>query len=483
MAEMENIDTNKTCKLIYGSYRELPKPPIQPQYPNSLHNVTCSPRILYQQGMYAKEGVVLCEIPTAGGHRIAVYAFFDISNYKFSLQKELRVKDFADIIPIYMSPNLRANIILINPNNPIPYVATAVWNPAFWSRAPDLNHKLDDLYLQKYERMTAGITSRAAPTLANPNLPLPVLYGQGPPPGRALPPSVAVARPQAPPKLYWSRKELLREVVGRVTSIIDENYGLAVVKFASPVPPYDRHRAIVLFDTCDLWLGEHTATELGTNLSGCMREGDYIKVKALLVPESENDKNIRYLATGVVTGRTKNEVRNMPLPEQDRLENIDKIHPDKLNNFYQVVSVVCANLPGVAEDEVEGVSTDEETLPKSFDISEGSDFRRPTDTDRHFSRNSMMSMDAFEEERETKKNAKALECQNNRRKMGYSKEARDKLLGEMKLPNQLMWKCVDCQISCAKPGMEKHITLKTHWDKVFENYCKKLDGMRQAPVY
>ena len=72
----------------------------------------------------------------------------------------------------------------------------------------------------------------------------------------------------------------------------------------------------------------------------------------------------RYLATGVVTGRTKQEVRGLPLPEQEKLEHIDRIHPDKLNNFYQVVSVVCANLPGDAEDEVKGVSTDEESLPK-----------------------------------------------------------------------------------------------------------------------
>ena len=298
MTEMEKVDVNMTCKLIYGSYRELPKPPIQPQYPTSLPSVACSPRVLYQQGMYAKEGVLLCQIPTAGGHRIAVYAFFDISNYKFSLKSELRVKDFGDNIPVYTSPSLRANIVLINPGNPIPYVATAVWNPALWSRAPDLNHKLDDLYIQKYERMTAMITNRAPPALPSVvGLPQPMLYGQSAaPPPQAVPvhhrPEPVAQRPP-PPKLCWSRKELLREVVGRVTSIIDENYGLAVVKFASPMPPHDRHRAIVLFDTCDLWLGEHTATELGTNLSGCMREGDYIKVKALLVPESENAKNIR----------------------------------------------------------------------------------------------------------------------------------------------------------------------------------------------
>ena len=183
----------------------------------------------------------------------------------------------------------------------------------------------------------------------------------------------------------------------------------------------------------------------------------------------------------MVAGKTKAEVRNMPLPEQERLENIDRIHPDKLNNFYQVVSVVCANIPGDAEDEARDISTDEESRPKKFthSMSEGGAAER----DQHFSRSSMMSLDAFNEEREKKKNAKALECQNMRRKVGYSKETRESLLADMKLPNQLMWKCTDCQITCAQPGMEKHITLKTHWDKVSENYARKLDGMRPTVNY
>ena len=187
----------------------------------------------------------------------------------------------------------------------------------------------------------------------------------------------------------------------------------------------------------------------------------------------------------MVSGRTKSEVRHLPLPDQERLENIDRIHPDKLNNFYQVVSVVCANIPGEAEEEAEGVSTDEETLPA-----------RPVTWPRggpqtngpppvgggqpamdQFSRSSMMSMDAFEEEREKKKNAKAMECLHERRKMAYCKESRERVLGAMKLPNQLMWKCVECQITCAKPGMEKHIQLKAHWDKVLVCYNLKLDAM------
>jgi hypothetical protein len=200
--------------------------------------------------------------------------------------------------------------------NPIPYVATAVWNTKLWNRYPDFVSKLDDLYIQKYERITALITSSSsvsvppaapfAPPPLKPAVPVDAIASAFPPPPpipvpfiptlSAPPPPQPVLTappPMAPPRVLWTRQELLKDQVGKVTSIIDDNYGLAVVRFASERNPRDRYRAIVLFDTCDLWLGEHTATELNLTLGQCMQEGDYIKVKALLVPESENLKNIR----------------------------------------------------------------------------------------------------------------------------------------------------------------------------------------------
>jgi len=195
----------------------------------------------------------------------------------------------------------------------VPYVATAVWNTKLWSRSPEFVSKLDDLYIQKYERITALIcnsnsTTALAPPPGNPLIasdaiasaypppppvPVPYLRAQPPPASAPAPSSYAAPPPAPPPRVLWTRKDLLKDQVGKVTSIIDDNYGLAVVRFACPSSPRDRFRAIVLFDTCDLWLGEHTATELSLNLGQVMKEGDYIKVKALLVPESENQKNIR----------------------------------------------------------------------------------------------------------------------------------------------------------------------------------------------
>jgi hypothetical protein len=55
----------------------------------------------------------MCEIPLETGHHIAAYAYFNISNYKFSLQKELRTKDLSETIPLFSNPALKAHIVLI----------------------------------------------------------------------------------------------------------------------------------------------------------------------------------------------------------------------------------------------------------------------------------------------------------------------------------------------------------------------------------
>ena len=91
-----------------------------------------------------------------------------------------------------------------------------------------------------------------------------------------------------------------------------------------------------------------------------MSEADYVKMRGILVPQSENRKNIRYLATSLVSGKSRRVVSHMKLPELEPLDNIDQIHPSKINNFYTVVSAVCSNIPGDGEEECRGVSTDED---------------------------------------------------------------------------------------------------------------------------
>ena len=45
----------------------------------------------------------------------------------------------------------------------------------------------------------------------------------------------------------------------------------------------------------------------------------------------------------------------MAMPETEPLENLDQIHPSKINNFYAVVAAVCHGIPGDAEEEYRGV--------------------------------------------------------------------------------------------------------------------------------
>ena len=88
---------------------------------------------------------------------------------------------------------------------------------------------------------------------------------------------------------------------------------------------------------------------------------------------------------------------------------------------------------------------------------------------------SSLSLDAAEAAKEKKRLAKANECLQRRRKLGYDRAEREALLLELKLKNQLLWRCRECNITCGKAGMEKHVVSKTHWDKVLDNYKKLLE--------
>ena len=479
------LDHCNSRQLTYGSYKPLPTPPFIPSLPQYLPSVRVRVQLLYQQGFWIREGVVKFELPTHIGHKILNYAFFDMSCYKFSLRQELRVRDLAAVCPVYAEVELKAHLLLANKLSPIPYVCTAIWNTATWKRDPDTISKMDPLFIQKYERIAAIISSEAT---SGQSTFLPPSILPSPIPAHSMPSYT----PQAvPPSLCWATEELLRARVGKVTNIIDGNYGIAVVRYTPNNRSNERHRAIVLFDTCDVWLGLQTAQQLDLTLNQVMVEGDYVKMKAIMVPESGNRKNIRYLATSLVTGKDRRAVKQMELPEMEPLENIDQIHPSKINNFYAVVSAVCHNIPGDAEDECRGVSSDEDEAPPAAVATATSSNHfsvPPPGVDRQMamaknfakSGSSVLSLDAYETEREKKKLAKANECLQNRRKLGYDRVARDKMLLELKLKNQLLWRCAECNITCGKAGMEKHITSKSHWDKVLENYKKMLDSQQPS---
>ena len=86
-----------------------------------------------------------------------------------------------------------------------------------------------------------------------------------------------------------------------------------------------------------------------------------------------------------------------------------------------------------------------------------------------------VSLDDWEKEREKQKLVKANECLQVRRKLSYDKAAKEMLVEQMKLRNQLLWRCPECEITCGKEGMEKHVCSKAHWDRVLANYIILLD--------
>ena len=483
--KMSSLDHLGVRTLTYGSYQPINNTPfLTSSLPVVIPSVPVKVQLLYQRGLDIKEGLVRFDTSLPSGQRLTQYAFFDLSCYKFSLKSEVRTKDLASVVRATGQQALKAHLLLADRSCPVSYVATALWSSSHWTRDPEPDHlqkyppgsniKVDPLFMEKYKRIVSDIVGSHVPASS----PLDSMS--------VLPPPIP-ASSQSPAVLAWATAELLVNRVGQVTSIVDcGNYGIAAIKMNSSDGSHRKERAIVLFDTCDVWMGKVTVQQMDMNLNQVMSKGDYVKVKAILVPQSENRKNIRYLATSLVTGKLKRNVVMMKIPEMGPLENFDQIHPSKLNNFYTVVSAICRAVPGDGEDECIGVSTDEdEDTPPLIDTSRPPPIIGATFSAKTFAKSASataaVSLDAYETEREKKKLAKANECIQQRRKLGYDKAARDKMLMELKLKNQILWRCSQCNITCGKAGMEKHVTSKLHWDNVLINFKKMIDS-EQPPV-
>ena len=214
-------------------------------------------QMLYQQGFDVKEGLVRFEVGSlTGGPPVAHYAFFDMSCYKFAFKTETRHKDLASVIPVCGNQVLRAHIVLVKKTSPVAYVCTALWNSNIWNRDPDSpgpNPPMDPLFMEKYENIVSKIVSASGASLLS-VLPSPI------PASTATPAQLS---------LQWASDELIKNRVGKVTNIIDGNYGIAVVRLRlrGPGQGHVRTRAIVLFDTCDVWVGAQTAQQLDRTLS------------------------------------------------------------------------------------------------------------------------------------------------------------------------------------------------------------------------
>ena len=383
--DMSQLDYCNIRILTYGSYQPIARNHfLSSSLPAVIASQSVKVQLLYQRGLDIKEGLVKFDTTLSSGLRLSQFAFFDLSCYKFSLKSEVRSRDLASVLPVHGQQMLKAHLVLADRNCPVSYVCTAVWSPQHWTREPEQpgsNISVDPLFMEKYRRIVADIVESHKPSSLS-----------------LLPPPIpASSRPLPPPLLSWATEELLVNRVGRVTSLVDcGNYGIAAIKMkSSGASSRDRARAIVLFDTCDVWLGKMTVQQRDMNLNQVMSKGDYVKLKAILVPQSENRKNIRYLATSLVSDKLRSNVKMMRLPEMGPLENFDQIHPSKINNFYTVVSAICKSVPGDGEDECQGVSTDEEEeLPAVLDTSRPPPVSSAVATD---------SLDAYGKEREKKK--------------------------------------------------------------------------------
>lgn len=144
----------------------------------------------------------------------------------------------------------------------------------------------------------------------------------------------------------------LNDCIGIVTCILNENYAIAAVTLPNAkVAPNQRKGPFrVLFDTCEFWLENKTASDLSMSLEQVISVGDYVMINAILI-DKPNSRNITYMATATMTSSDIVGLFKTKFVKGIAINNIKDVSKSKLENFDVVVSFLSAT--PIAEEELQ----------------------------------------------------------------------------------------------------------------------------------
>ena len=168
----------------------------------------------------------------------------------------------------------------------------------------------------------------------------------------SLPAPVSVKKP--PPKpIPWD--PIISRRYGKVLKVIDKNYGVA----ASYFPLYDDSNECetfqFLFDIFDIYVGDRDCNDLGKKLPDVLSVGDFVKFNAVkvMMEGSESDRDIRYMATSMITDTGVEDIRERDIPDSAPvITDLSQVTASKIENF-KVVSGFLNNIkPSLEEEDI-----------------------------------------------------------------------------------------------------------------------------------
>lgn len=335
------VDHIGAADVLYGNFDPTEHYP-QEDLPQIITSLPCQIKLLHRDKMKAECGLVEFSIPDIEFKSVAFFHVGDVVTSKRTFG------DLAKVMPANITEQVKLHAYLIDKESKIPYIATAVWVESEQSGDPpgvatqdrsELWKKVGDEILQAWgdgyddeppqdDRQNKRMMEDRKMSDDRKR----IKDEQRPP------------KPAEPPRPWKWTTSLVGEV-GTVQKVLNDNYGVAV--------GYQRHgheerRYHVLFDTCDVWIGDEVAMKLGKKLKkdNLMAVGDQVRFHAIYVDNAENGWNLNYLATAVISGKTRESVDRSKIPEKAvSVKMLSQLDGNKATNFNAVAQAVCKKSP------------------------------------------------------------------------------------------------------------------------------------------
>ena len=347
----------------------------------SIRNQLVRPVLLHSPNFKTDCGVVELVINNSG-KPLKTYAFFELSQFISFKPVNYLVTDLTNMIQMPAKETFHAHMEMAFPDCPVPYVVLALWNEdsrkMFGAPVPQpvLNQNQPFVDARKYfeacKDTVVDIVRVASMVRPPPEKDMMRKGGKkGGKKGAKFPP-MGAPPPAKPGVIEW--KDIVNDFYGVVLRIVNNNYGLAAGILTNGRDDAACMPFQLLFDSCDIYIEDRACDELGKELAEVVEVGDFIRFNAVRVEmeRKQPSRNLRYLASGVVTAKTAELIKTAKLPDTaPKISFMSQLSQSKIDNFKAIAAVLNTVKLDDREEEIfqkleSGELAEVKNLKKSF---------------------------------------------------------------------------------------------------------------------
>jgi len=451
-AELAKVDSARSGRWSHGELpgRAARLPPYMTMPRNigpikSLKDQLVRPVFLHTRNFKADCGVVELIINNSGQPQRTL-AFFEMSQVVSFKPVNMIVTDLRSMIKMpECRETFHGHMELVFPDSPIPYVCLNIWNedsrkmfgrpvpaPALDQEQPFYNPQQSRSYYESCRETVQEIV-RSGPA---PPRPPPIGKGRRSRGGRQEVPKVpALPFPSVAPSPW---QDVATNFYGVVLRVVNKNYALAAGILTNGKEDAACIPFQLLFDSCDLFLGERSCAEKGRSLVDEVDVGHFVRFHAVRVEmeRPQPSRNLRYMATAVVAAKTPDAIQKLELPENaPQITLLEQLADTKVANFKAIANMLNSVKLDEREQEIfhkleSGELNEVKTMKKGFT---GADKEKQAEEDDVLIKK-FREQHPFTEDKTEDSNAE--DDENKGSAFGWSNKAKDATPGKSGLTKQ-----------------------------------------------